>query len=325
MILTDKPYIQMPSNDTPLMHYLDIFQLLSILKYKNIFFSSVSLYKDALEATLTQPSYKEVSECLLWDDNTPVQKDKNYVEYKKSVPDKSSDDLYWNENIWEKDTFAHLITSFSRHFMFTHCWTISKSENILMWDRYKHQGSTIAIRTTIDGIKSAFDETRPHLYIGRIQYKDYQTEHITGFQRYAEKDLADPEIIEKLFYQPVFHKEILYQSENEVRLIISYKDATEEMLQKTYLTDIPFYTHNWGFELDRNNFDRPNSLRFRTEEGNSIEIFRQIRVEVDIQKLIDYIILSPYTVPYALSLIQDLVSQYGVDPKKVVKSSIKFR
>ena len=52
MILTDKPYIEMPPDSTPLMHYLNIYQLLSILKSKHLVFSSVPLYKDALEATL---------------------------------------------------------------------------------------------------------------------------------------------------------------------------------------------------------------------------------------------------------------------------------
>ena len=60
MILTDKPYIEIPPDSTPQMHYLNIYQLLSILKSKQLIFSSVSLYQDALEATLTSPSYDEV-------------------------------------------------------------------------------------------------------------------------------------------------------------------------------------------------------------------------------------------------------------------------
>lgn len=328
MILTDKTYIKTPRGNTSLMHYLDIFQLLSILKHKNIIFSSVALYKDASEATLTTPSYDEVSKYLLWEDKTPVKKDEDYTNRKKRATDKSDKcryNSYWDQKSWRTDTFAHLISSFSRHFMFTHCWTISKSENILMWDRYRHQGSTIAIETTIEGIKSAFHETGDPLYIGKIQYKDYQTEHITGFQGYAGKNLSDPGIIEELFYQPVLHKETLYQSENEVRLIISYKDATEKMLQKTYLTDIPFYNRDWGVKQNHNNFDSPDSLFFHTEEGHFTPISRRIAVKVDIHKLIEKIILSPYTKPYTLSLIRDLVNQYDIDPKKVVNSSIKFR
>ena len=327
MILTDKPYIEIPPDSTPLMHYLNIYQLLSILRSKQLIFSSVSLYKDALEATLTSPSYDEVSKYLLWEDKTPVQKDEGYEYHKKRGTDKSDKfwyDHYWDDELWKIDTFAYLISSFSRHFMFTHCWSISDTENILMWDRYKYQNSTIAIKTTMNGIESALNETEAQLYIGKIQYKDYQTEHITGFQGYAGKNLSDPETIEELFYQPVFHKEILYQSENEVRIIMSYRYATESMVGKTFLTDIPFYHLKWGFEQEHNNYDRPYPLWFNTED-DFMQIYRSIQVKVDIDELIEQIILSPYTESYALSLVRDMVNQYGIDPNKVVNSSIRFR
>ena len=208
--------------------------------------------------------------------------------------------------------------------MFTHCWSIASTENILMWDRYKHQDSTIAIKTTIGRIRNAFDETEAHLYMGKIQYKDYQTEHITGFQGYAEKNLSDPETIEELFYQPVFHKEKLYQSENEIRIIMSCKHAMEAMVGKTYLTDIPFYNYRWGFKQEYNNYDRPYPLWFNTED-DVVDVYRSISIKVDVDELIDKIILSPYIEPYALPLIQNAVNQYGIDPDKVVNSSIKFR
>ena len=327
MILTDKPYIEMPPESTPLMHYLNIYQLLSILKSKRVIFSSVSLYKDALEATLTLPSYNEVSKYLLWEDNTPVKKEEGYAHHKKlgtDISDKFWYDDYWKDGLWRIDTFEYLISSFSRHFMFTHCWSISNTENILMWDRYRHQDSTVAIKTSMDGIKSAFDETEVHLYVGKIKYRNYQTEHTTGFQGYAEKDLSDPETVEELLYLPVFHKEKLYESESEVRIIMSYRYATESMIGKTYLTDIPFYEHRWGFNRDHSNYDRPDPLWFNTED-NFVQVYRRTQVEVDIDKLIEQIILSPYTDSYALPLIQNAVNQYGIDPDKVVNSSIRFR
>ena len=53
MILTDKSYIETPSINTPLMHYLNIHQLLSILIHKQLTLSTVALYKDIEEAALT--------------------------------------------------------------------------------------------------------------------------------------------------------------------------------------------------------------------------------------------------------------------------------
>ena len=148
MILKDKSYIKTPSDDTPLMHYLNIHQLLSMLIHKQLILSTVALYKDTEEANLTLPSYNQVKKCLLWEDNTPVQKDENYISRKQWATDSSNPvyDHYWKDEFWRIDTFEHLIKRFPRYFMFTHCWAISDAEDILMWDRYRHQESTIAIK-----------------------------------------------------------------------------------------------------------------------------------------------------------------------------------
>ena len=80
MILKDKPYIKTPNSNTPLIHYLNIYQLLSILKYKKLFLSTVGSYNDREEATLTLPSYEKVKQHLLWEDNTPIKKeDTGYI------------------------------------------------------------------------------------------------------------------------------------------------------------------------------------------------------------------------------------------------------
>ena len=332
MILTDKTYIKTPSCNTSLMHYLNIHQLLSILTDEKLTLSTVALYKDRSEATLTVPSYTEVSKHLLWEDNTPVEKDDGYTFRKKRGTDKSDEllyDDYWNNEFWQLDTFEHLIYKFPRYFMFTHCWSIADTENILMWDRYRHQESTIVIKTTMSRIENALNESEYPLYMGKIQYKNYDTEHITGFKAFGEKNLSDPETIEELFYQPVLHKEKLYEAEHEARLIISYEHITKSTIGKTYLTDIPFYNRDWGFYQDPDPYsgdyyNRPNALFFN-EERDYFWIPRIIHIKVDINELIEKIILSPYTASYALSLMRDMVGKYDLDPKKVINSSISVR
>ena len=56
-----------------------------------------------------------------------------------------------------------------------------------------------------------------------------------------------------------------------------------------------------------------------------MDVHRRVLVKVNVDELIEKIILSPYIEPYALSLIQDMVKQYDIDPNKVVNSSIRFR
>lgn len=339
MIVTDKCYIKTPPDCTELIHYLSIYQLLSMLQNEQIVFIPVAFYRDAMESTLSLPSLREVKKHLLWKDNSPVRKDENFIRIKERATyegdDKTKQFLrkdYWDDT-WRIHSFGHLIYRFSRHFMFTHCWSIYDTESILMWDRYRHQDSAIAIRTTVGKVRDAFRNSEEELYIGKIKYRNYEKKHITGFQGFSDKNLSDPNIIEELFYQPIFHKQDLYDAENEVRIVISYKYATESIIGKTYLTDIPFFDHSWGFhgnpEPRMGGFRRDGTEMFITDSTNDNEKYRWVRstfpVNIKIDTLIDQIILSPYTAPYALSLMKDLVKKYSIDPGKVNDSLIQLQ
>ena len=339
MIVTDKSYIETPPDETELIHYLNIYQLLSMLYNKQIVFIPVAFYRDALESSLSLPSLKEVDSHLLWKDNSPVKKDENFIHIKEEATYKGNDETkqyfhktYW-EKLWRIHSFEHLIYSFSRHFMFTHCWSIYNTESILMWDRYRHQDSTIAITTTVGNVKEAFSESEEELHIGKIKYKDYEKEHITGFQGFSDKNLSDPNTIEELFYQPIFHKQDLYNAENEVRIVISYKYATDSIIGKTYLTDIPFFDHRWGFhgnpEPRMGGYLRDGTEMFITDSTNDNEKYRWVpskkSVNINIDKLINQIILSPYAPRYALSLMQDLIKKYSINPDKVDYSLIELK
>ena len=127
---------------------------------------------------------------------------------------------------------------------------------------------------------------------------------------------------------PVLHKQKLYESENETRIIMSYKHITELMIRKTYLTDIPFYNRQWGFRGNADPYSgdyNTTKALFFNEEGEHFWIPRIIHIEVDINELIEKIILSPYTASYALSVMQDMIQHYDIDPNKVISSSINIR
>ena len=233
---------------------------------------------------------------------------------------------YW-EKLWTLDTFDNLIHDFTKHFMFTHCWSISETEDILMWDRYRHQESTVAIKTVTSKIENALSKSEYPLYIGEIQYRNYETEHIAGFQEYPPKNLSDPNTIEELFYQPVLHKQNLYKSEKEVRIITSYKHTTKSLVGKTYLTNIPFYDRNWGFSENPDLYKRAKEF-FVDNQSEKTEYYwvpRKVDITVDTNELIEQIILSPYTEPYVLPLIQDMAEYHNISRNKVTNSSINIR
>ena len=81
MILTDKTYIEMPPDNTPLVHYLNIYQMLSILQRLRhlVFIISIFIQRcvgSDLDFTFLQGRYQNH---LLWEDNTPVKKDEGYA------------------------------------------------------------------------------------------------------------------------------------------------------------------------------------------------------------------------------------------------------
>ena len=233
---------------------------------------------------------------------------------------------YW-EKLWTLDTFDNLIHNFTKHFMFTHCWSISGTEDILMWDRYRHQESTVAIKTVTSKIENALSKSEHPLYIGEIQYKNYETEHIAGFQEYPPKNLSDPSVIEELFYQPVLHKQNLYKSENEVRIITSYKHTTKSLVGKTYLTNIPFYDSDWGFYENPDLHGRETEMFVdnQSEKTKYYWVPRKVAITVDTNELIEQIIVSPYTEPYVLPLIQDMTEYHNISRNKVTHSAINIR
>lgn len=334
MFMNNKCYIESPPDDMPVMHYLNVYQLLSMLYNECIYFSSVTLYEDTFESTLSKPSYKEVLFHPLWKDNTPVEKDEYYCSRQKFIRDNPPGSISIGitvdppESAWEDETFSNLIYSLSRHFMYTHCWAIAPEENILMWDRYRYHGSSVAIKSTINRMKKAFADSEQPLHIGKIQYKDYETEHITGFEDYAKRDLSDPDTVEELFYQPVFHKQNIYKSENEVRIVIDFKYMTKKVLKNTYLSCIPFYDKDkyWVIkDRDRHHQWEEDYVYFRISRAEYSGIHKIFQVKVDLDQLIKQIILSPYMVSYAKEGICGVLSKYGLDPNKVIDSSIELK
>lgn len=327
MILYDKPYIKTPKDNAPLMHYLSLTQFISILEEKSLFFSTTQSYQDELEGALTDPSYKETLKNLLWEDNTPVKKCDGFSTYKEEIVDKFHETERKTHLGWT-DSFDYLIQEFVRYFMFTHCWSLSDDESILMWDRYKFHKPTLAIKTTLERISNAI--TKAPVYIGEINYVDYANEHIMGYKTFTERNLTDKKTIAELFYQPFLHKQKCYRHENEVRLIISYESVTNTFTGETYITDIPFYNHSdlryKDFGFNTNEFWKSNNPKWFTKEnGEDIKIQQTIKVGVDTNELIEKIIVSPYAESYDLNVVRSIAEKYGLDSNRIVNSPINIK
>ena len=336
MILNDKSYIKTPKENVSLMHYLGLTQLVSIFKNKSLCFSTCQLYPDKKEGSLTRLSQQQTHTLsnLLWCGNSPVKQNDSRDRYIETLYDDDTFGVsemrgWYRAGMFLKDTFEYLIEEFVRYFMFTHCWSLSDDEDILMWDKHKHRQPALAIKTTLERMQDAINMP---MYVGEINYVNYERDHIMGYENFTEKNLTDKETIEELFYQPFFHKQKCYKSENEVRLIISYQHVTKHLTGETYITDIPFY-HDGGlsyrnFGFDTNSFfpeESTDPKRFTKEDGENIDISQIVFVEINTNLLIEKIIISPYAKNYTLSIVRDIAKKYDFDPKKIINSPINIK
>lgn len=335
MILNDKPYIKTPKENVSLMHYLGLTQLVSIFKNKSLYFSTCQLYPDKKEGSLTRLSQQQTHTFsnLLWCDKSPVKQNDSRDRYIETLYDDDTLSVsemrgLYRAGIFLEDTFEYLIKEFVRYFMFTHCWSLSDDEDILMWDKHKHQQPALAIKTTLERMQ---DSINIPMYVGEINYVNYEKDHITGYENFTGKNLSDEATTEELFYQPFFHKQKCYKSENEVRLIISYKHITKHFTGETYITDIPFYNQNKFGQYKEFGFDTSfyiqstNSKKFTKEDGENIDITQSQHVKVNPDLLIEQVIISPYAETYNLSIIQDIAKKYDFDRSKIVLSPINIK
>jgi hypothetical protein len=83
------------------------------------------------------------------------------------------------------------------------CWHQNDDESVAMWNRYGDQAEVAAIRSTFDRLKGAIKESQQEIYVGQVQYIDYQTESISDANA----------------FDPLLHKRRAFDYEREVRAI----------------------------------------------------------------------------------------------------------
>ena len=102
------------------------------------------------------------------------------------------------------------------------CWSMSEYENALMWKWYAPNG--VAINTTIGRLKEAFRDLTETFYIGKVKYIDY------------EKDLAN---LQNNMLTPLFYKNVMYESEKEVRVCVQPRECIDKRGEQGKLVDFP--------------------------------------------------------------------------------------
>ncbi len=255
---------------------------------------------------------------LLNAENTPVKQDEEFFK-EKEVLELPVMKLDKDRILKRLHSFQTLLENFSNHLIFCSSWFLKESESHSMWSEYgdKRSPTSVAIQSTIGDLINSIEDPDYQIHIGKVKYKDYNKEHIEGYENFLSKDLTNPENILELFYAPILHKRGIYEDENEVRAIISFESICENYLDRIYTSDIPFYSDRLFDEEYRRQFQFIN----KTEKMAKIPK-RGIPIQINLQTLLKMIVISPNANRYFHEPFTKLIKNHNIDPARVYRSAI---
>lgn len=170
---------------------------------------------------------------------------------------------------WPDKNYQYFIRTLAsmRAAHFVNCWCASPYESSVMWESYA-KSSGVAIQTTVGALKSSI-KRKYRYYLGSVEYLHFES--------------APP--LELNLFSPVFKKRIEYQSEAEVRLLVS------------------------ALGDDQNHPGLNGAREF-------------VALPVDLQLLMKRIVVGPGVPNYVIGGMQNLLQRYGLEATQVQSSSL---
>ncbi|PEY43143.1 hypothetical protein CN895_24105 [Bacillus cereus] len=137
-----------------------------------------------------------------------VRSDKFYDPFEGLIPKANE---WWDID----DEYNQMVKRSKSHRKFTTitCWHSNDYESAAMWDLYLKNGDGVAIQSTIINFKNSLVKTDKEIYLGEVDYIDYDTDMMMSNDIYA----------------PYTHKRISFKHEREVRAVYAapYDDNIE--------------------------------------------------------------------------------------------------
>lgn len=168
---------------------------------------------------------------------------------------------------------------FQRKCAVINCWTVKDYELSTMWEKYGKGKYGIAIQSTFKRLCDSFASyTEYDVYVGTVEYIDREIATIKWGNT----------------LQPFVHKNIHYEDEKELRVLLS-----KNVLQ----------------ELEKGN---------NSSKGIDIIEFpiNGTIAKVDIQTLIQKVVISPKAENWFKDLVQSVTKKYGLEVTTIAESSI---
>ena len=228
----------------------------------------------------------------------PNQKIWRFVDFTKYVDLLDKEQLYFCrldkfEDPYEgafptnKFDFAPILetTEHVRQFNFINCWHMNDFESAAMWNVYLKTNNGVAIQTTFNKLKSAFEETSEDIYLSIVKYHDYDNK--TYDELIKENPWSKGSIGSTVM--PQIFKRKSFEYENELRAI--------------YI-DLPI------------EYDKEKTKQRNLGNGKNIKI--------SLDKLIEKIYVAPKADFWFKDLVTSVTNKYGLD-KPIEKSDLYNR
>lgn len=168
-----------------------------------------------------------------------------------------------------------------RKYVMCSCWHLAKKESMAMWEKYHMHNSGIVIKTTVNKFNGSLSEDFD-VYIGKTRYVDH-------YEYDVPQTLSQ---INRIFTW-YFHKREPFEHEQEFRAIIAQYPLSLKGCD---------YISNCG------NLASLETL-LNSEFPNICSI--GMRFNIDVNKLIDEVITSPYADDWFTDTVRSVARKYG--------------
>ena len=169
-------------------------------------------------------------------------------------------------------------------YVICNCWHQNEEESMAMWEKYHIRNSGIVIKTTARDLKDSLSD-KHDVFIGKIGYSSQSTYEDNYTISFAASDLSSHK---KGIYFPYFLKRKAFEYENEVRIIIDTQRFIEDHVNK---------------------HTRETILEAEFPDICDIGMY----FNVNVKRLINEVIISPYAEKWVTDTVRSLVHQYGFD------------
>lgn len=171
-------------DNNKLWRYMDFSKFIDILENNSLFFTRADKFEDKFEGSYPKGNKIE------WEKRQRGKYDDNFKEF-----------INWQSLVIKK----------LRKYTCISCWHANEFESDAMWKLYSQSNEAIAIQSSFGRLKKSFDDESKNVYIGKVNYIDYDKECIN----------------ESCLYNFVLNKRKSFIHEQEVRAVVGLADFTQ--------------------------------------------------------------------------------------------------